>query len=154
MKRFLSLALAFLLPVAVFAADYTVTTTSVVPSSAAVIRRKLAGATITTGKSLAVKADGTLDLYDANGAAPLNVFKGIALNSAVSGQPVIYVESDPEFTPGFTVAAGAIVIGSGTAGGLAPAADLVTGWYLTVVGLGIGSNKIDLNPQAAGVVTP
>lgn len=154
MKPFLSLALFALLSVASLAADYTVTVNSVLPSSQAVIRRKIAGATITTGKSLAVKADGTLDLYDANGAAPLNVFKGIALNSAVTGQPVIYVESDPEFTPGFTVAANAIVIGSATAGGLAPAADLATGHYLTIVGLGIGSNKIDLNPVSSGVVTP
>lgn len=154
MKHLLSLALLFLLTGATFAADYTVTTASVVCSDEAVIRRKFAAVTITTGKAVAVKVDGTLDLYDANGATPLNVFKGIALNTGGAGQPVDYVESDPEFTPGFTIAAGAIVIGSATAGGLAPAADLATGWYLTIIGVGIGSNKIDLNPFPSGVATP
>lgn len=154
MKTPLALLLLLASMFAAFAADYSVTTSSVVASEEAVIRRKAAGAAITVGQAVHVKADGTLGLYDANGTAPANVFAGIALNSAATGQPVLYAESDPEFTPGFTVAANAIVIGSATAGGLCPATDLATGHYLTIVGVGIGSNKIDLNPIKSGVVTP
>ena len=154
MKHFRLFLLALFLPFSLLAADYSVTSTSVIASDDAVIRRKTAGASITAGQAVYVKADGTLGLYDANAASPAYTFAGIALNSASSGQLVLYAESDPEFTPGFTVAAGAIVIGSSTAGGLCPASDLATGHYLTIVGIGIGSNKIDLSPQAAGVVTP
>lgn len=136
------------------AADYTVTAASVVASSDATTSRGTAGATITAGMSLAKNSGGALVGFDANGTAPLYTFVGIALNGGASGQPIFYATADPSFTPGFTIAAGAIVVGSATAGLLCPAADLATGHYLTVLGVGIGSNKIKLSPLAAGVVTP
>jgi len=153
--RLLSLlALALFAPIAVRATDYSVTATSVLASSSASSTKGTAGTTITAGQSLAKAADNTLVLFDANGSAPANVFVGIALNGGATGQPIFYVTADPAFTPGFTVAAGAIVIGSSTAGGLCPAADLATGHYLTIVGVGIGSNKIKMSTLAAGVATP
>jgi len=136
------------------ATDYSVTATSVLASSSATTSRGTAGTSITAGQSLAKAADGTLVLFDANAAAPANVFLGISLSGGATGQPIFYVTADTSFTPGFTVAAGAIVIGSSTAGGLCPAADLATGHYLTIVGVGIGSNKIKMSPVAAGVATP
>lgn len=136
------------------AADYTVTATSVLASTAAVTVKGVAGASITAGMSLAKDTDNSLKAYDANGAGALHTFAGIALNGAATGQPVFYATSDASFTPGFTVAAGAVVIGSATAGLLCPVADLATGHYLTIVGVGIGSNKIKFSPVAAGVATP
>jgi hypothetical protein len=152
----LAASLAFSIGLApITAADYSVTATSVVPSTASTLSRGTAGATITAGQAVAIDVDHSVKLFDANsGTAALRVFAGIACNGASSGQPVNFCSSDPSFTPGFTVAAGAIVIGSATAGALCPAADLATGSYLTVVGVGIGSNKIKLAPIAAGVATP
>lgn len=155
MKKLLAplfLALAFVS--ASLAADYTVTATSVLASSDSSVTKGTAGATITTGQSLAKAADGTLILFDSNASAPANKFFGIALNGGASGQPILYATADSSFTPGFTVAAGAVVIGSATAGGLCPVADLATGHYLTIVGVGIGSNKIKLAPLFSGVATP
>jgi len=136
------------------ASDYTVTAANVVASSSASISRGTAGASITAGQVLAINASNQLVLADANGASPLMNVAGIALNSASSGQPVLYVTADAAFAPGFTVAANAIVILSATPGGLAPAADNATGYYLTVVGVGIGSNKLKLDFHASGVATP
>lgn len=157
MKSLLSLFLVALLalPSLAPAADYTVTATSVIASASATLSRGTAGAAITAGQSVAIDTDHSIKLYDANsGTATLRVFAGIACNGASTGQPVTYCTADSAFTPGFTVAAGAIVIGSATAGGLCPAADLASGSYLTIVGVGIGSNRIKLNPLAAGVATP
>lgn len=154
--RFLALLLVAVLSIGTLhATDYTVTSSSVIPSADATLSRGTAGVAITAGQALFKDTDGTLKLYDANGTSPAYKFAGIACNSAAIGQPVIYCTADPTgFAPGFTVAAGAIVIGSATAGNLCPAADLASGSYLVVVGVGIGSNKIIIQPLPAGVATP
>jgi len=156
--RLLSLALACVLalPFAGRAADYTVTAANVVPSADAQLARGTAGTSITAGMALAKDSTGLLQPYDSNsGTALLRVFVGIACGGGATGQPIVYCTQDlTGFTPGFTVAAGAIVIGSATAGLLCPAADLATGNYLTIVGVGIGSNKIKFSTLAAGVATP
>ena len=61
-----------------------------------------------------------------------------------------YATSDAQFTPGYTVDVGEVVIASGTPGKSCPAADAESGWFVTVLGVGIGSNKINLLPVAAG----
>lgn len=156
--RLLSLvfAFAFALPLVGRAADYTVTAASVVPSTDASLARGTAGTTITAGMALAKDSNSLLQPYDANsGTAQLRVLVGIACGGAASGQPVVYCTQDlTGFTPGFSVAAGVIVIGSATPGLLCPSGDLATGHYLTIVGVGIGSNKIKFSTLAAGVATP
>ncbi len=137
-------------------ADYSVTAASVLPSTSARLLQVTAGAAITIGQSVYLDtATNTYKAADANGASPLFTFAGIAVSqAAAAGQPLLICQSDPSFTPGFTIAAGATVILSATPGGLAPIADLASGWYLTVVGVGIGSNKINFSPVATGVATP
>lgn len=138
-------------------ADYSVTAASVLPSAAARLSSQYAaGAAITIGQSVYLDAaTSTIKLADANLSAAAATFFGIAVSTAAAaGQPIVVCLGDVSFTPGFTVAAGATVILSATAGGLAPIADLATGWYLNVVGVGIGSNKINFTPLAAGVATP
>lgn len=161
MKKLLSslfmvaaLALASGMPAVSRAADYSVTAANVVPSASADLSRGTAGATITAGQAISIDENRLVQLYDADSAtATARVFRGIACNGAAAG-PIVYCTDDPSFTPGFPVAAGAIVIGSGTAGGLCPAADLATGHYLTIIGVGIGSNKINFSTLAAGVAKP
>lgn len=133
--------------------DIAITAASVLPSAnGQLTRSRLAGATITAGQAVAIDTDGTVKLFDANGAVPLNVCAGIAVNGASAGQPIDYCYEDlTGFALGGTVAAGAIVIGSATPGGIAPAADNTTGWFTTVLGIGCGSNKIILRLIASGV---
>jgi hypothetical protein len=137
-------------------ADYSVTAANVLASANAQKKTGTAGATITAGQSLYIDtADSNkLKLYDANAASPANVMAGIALHASLAGQPITYVISDPAFTPGFAITAGATVIGSATPGGLCPDADKVTGWYVNEVGHGISTTQIKMAIVASGVAVP
>ena len=123
-------------------ADVTITAASVAPGANAVYRDGIAGATITAGQVCYVDAtDGRVKLADANASAATATAVGIAVNGASSGQPVRLVVEDDDFTVGGTVAKGVYVL-SGTAGGIAPVADLTTGWYPVVVGVAISTSKM------------
>lgn len=142
MKSFLlSLFLAF--AVVGYSADLTITASAVVPSSSAVFKYGTAGATIAAGQlcyldtaDLDGNGIGKVKLSDANGAAALRVIDGMAISSASAGQPVVIVTYDPSLVIAASgLTANQILISSATAGGVAPSADLTTGWYLTVVGV-------------------
>ncbi len=123
-------------------ADISITASAVVPSSTAVIKRATAGATITAGQLIYLDT-GDLDsagvgkakLTDCNsGTALVRVVDGIAVNGASAGQPVEYVTYDSALVVAASgLTANQIWISSATAGGIAPSADLTTGWYLTAV---------------------
>jgi hypothetical protein len=137
-------------------ADYSVTAANVLKSASGKTKQGViaAATTITAGESLYKLANGTIGLFDANGVAPANVLEGIALTGGGAGQPIVYAYDDPTFTPGFTVAAGATVIGSATPGGMCPDADKATGWTVNEVGHGIGSNQITLKIINTGAAVP
>src|SRR5258708_6568545 len=104
--------------------DYAVTPSGVLSSgvnAGATNKSGIAGESITAGQSLYKDAtDGNkMKLSDANVAAKSKV-AGVSLHAALAGQPIQYSESDPNFTPGFTIAAGDVVVASATPGGLAP----------------------------------
>jgi hypothetical protein len=133
-------------------ADLSITAANVIASSNKTVIRGTAGATITAGMPLYLDStDGKYKPADANGANDATRVRGIAAHGASDGQPIELVAEDPSFTPGCTVAAGDVLIVSATAGGVAPAADAAQGWFVTVLGVGIGSNKIALKLSAAGV---
>ena len=141
------LLLALLLLVSVIgpavATDVSITAANVVPSASADIRETTAGATIAAGQliyldsaDLDAQSRGKAKLSDANGASALRVVDGIAVNSASAGQRIHYVVNDPALViaaSGLTT--NQILILSATAGGVAPSADLTTGWYLSVIGV-------------------
>lgn len=145
MKRLLSALLAFsLISCSVLrAVDLSITASAVVPSANAVKRTVTAGATIAAGQLVYLDtADvdaagiGKAKLSDANGAAALRVVDGIAINSASAGQDVTIVTYDSALVIAASgLTANQILISSATAGGIAPSADLTTGWYLTVIGV-------------------
>jgi len=122
-------------------ADLSVTAGSVLASSSAKTRKGIAGATITAGQTLyedtsALDASGKpkLKLADSDDAsAVVRNCCGIALNGASAGQPVVFVEEDPSFTPGASLVVGTTYVLSDTAGGIMPAADLEIGDYPTVL---------------------
>ena len=145
MKRFLSALLAFSLIscAALRATDVSITASAVVPSANAVKRIVTAGATITAGQLVYLDtADvdaagiGKAKLSVCNGASALRVIDGIAASSASAGQDVSIVTYDPALVIAASgLTANQILISSATAGGIAPSADLTTGWYLTVIGV-------------------
>ena len=155
-KRFFSLfaALALFSSFA-FGADIAITAANVVPSAKARYSQQTAGATITAGQVVYLDTvSGTVKLAKANSASPVISVYGIAATNASLNQPVVIITSDPALAIGGTIASGGTVWVSGTnAGGMTSTfADLVTGWTVTVLGVGTGSNSINFNPLAGGTM--
>jgi hypothetical protein len=135
-------------------ADYTVVPANVLASSKSTRETGVAGVALIAGQVLAQDTDGSMKLHDANGAAPLNVVKGVALHPTAIGQPIVFVKQDPNFTPGFAITAGATVIASATPGGMCPDADKASGWFVTELGHGISTTQIKLAIAPVGVAVP
>ncbi len=134
-------------------ADISITAANVLASAFATKNSGVAASTITAGQTLYRLANGTIAPADANGTTPAFNILGISLHAALAGQPITYVTSDPQFQFGGTVAIGDVVIASATAGGIAPIADKVSGWYVTELGVAISTTKINMKLVAAGVAT-
>lgn len=134
-------------------ADLTITATSVVKGTGAITASEIAGAAITAGQTLYKDpADNKVKLYDADGAsAAIRTFYGIALNGAATNQPVTVLTDGP-ITIGATTAVGVAYYGSDVPGGICPFADLESGDYPTIIGIGISTTQIRVRPLAAGVV--
>jgi hypothetical protein len=145
MKNHLRLLVSsFLILVSSFAAgaDLSITASAVVPSASAQINEAFAGATITAGQliyldstDLDTKSRPKAKLADCNSAtAGVRSVAGIAINGASAGQRVSYVYHDPALVIAASgLTANTILVLSATAGGIAPAADVTTGWYLSVI---------------------
>ena len=142
-------------------ADISITASAVVPSTAALNRRRraIAGATIAAGEEiyLDTAASNVAKLADANGASALiRTAVGMAINSASSGQPVEYITDDDDLTIGtHGVTVNGAIVGSATPGKLAPIADNTTGRYGRICGIAKTSTKIvyDATGLATGVAT-
>ncbi len=137
-------------------ADSTVNASAVLASPNAVIGRGTAGVTISAGQPLYFDPTaGTYKLCNASGVSPAFKCVGVSLHEAYAGQPIAFAVNDPQFTPGFDIAQGDVIIVSGhAAGGVAPVGDKASGWYVTVLGVGIGNNQMNLNLTAAGQPVP
>jgi hypothetical protein len=128
-------------------ADITITAGSVLAGTNASIRPAIAGATITAGQPV------YLDATVSNQAKPARANAdttsravGIALNGASSGQPVDYVTKDDDFTIGGTTTAGIILtVSAGTAGGIAPSADMASGNFVTLLGVMKSATKAKID---------
>lgn len=134
-------------------ADLSITAASVLKGTGATTESLIAGAAITAGQSLYKDASDSnkVKLTDADSAtAAARVFFGIALNSAASGQPVV-VQTGGIITIGATVAVGVAYYLSDTAGGICPFADLESGDYPTIIGIGVSTTAIKIGPLAAEV---
>jgi len=129
--------------------DATVTPANVVKGSDAGLRKVTYGATIAQGKTVYKdNTDGEWKLADADASAATAGAAGIgyALTSGADGQDGVILgegASSP-FDPGFTATEGVVYCVSATAGGIAPFGDLVTGDYVTIIG--VGDSNGDLVP--------
>ena len=117
-------------------ADISVTASSVVPASTAAISHGIAGGTITAGQPLYIDtADSdSLKPADANASSLTATVIGIALHGASDGQPIAYI-TQGDLTLNAVLTAGKIYVLTETAGGIALAVDLATGWRTSVLGV-------------------
>jgi hypothetical protein len=119
--------------------DITVTTANVKWVSGTRPQVVKAGATIARGQVVYLNTT-TLEheLADADTDAASNI-AGIALTDGVDGSDMLIAPPGATINFGATLTAGTIYTLSTTAGGVAPEADLATGDYVTVLGIGAGT---------------
>lgn len=134
-------------------ADVTVTAANVQKASDTLIDYGILGATVTAGQTVYKDANGVYQLADANASATTAAVTGIALNGGASGQPVA-VAIGGTLNPGFTVTVGAVYVLSATAGGIAPVADLASGWRTGILGVGLTASSLGLILYRSGVAVP
>ncbi|MBD9569039.1 hypothetical protein [Ensifer sp. ENS08] len=136
-------------------ADLTITAANCISGAGARIEHGTAGETITAGKLVFLDQTTTgkwlLADADAATAAARGQGKiGVALNGASNGQPLA-VQTEGPITIGATVVAGTTYYLSPNPGGIAPLADILTGDYVTIVGVATSTSAIRLDFQYSGV---
>jgi hypothetical protein len=126
-------------------ADITITAANVVAGASAQYYDTTAGATITAGQTVYIDASDSnkAKLADANASSTTATVKGVALNGASSGQPV-KIQTSGSLTIGATITSGGVYVQSATAGGIAPVADLTTGWRTSIIGIGTSTSVLKL----------
>lgn len=137
-------------------ADLSVTVAQVLPDTTGTYLDGIAGAAITAGQAVYVDSTTrTVKLADANASALTAAAKGIALHGALTGQPI---RAQRTGTPTIGAAAapvvGTIYVVSATAGGICPAADLATGHYVTILGVGVTGNKLKMSINVTATAVP
>jgi hypothetical protein len=118
------------------------------------------GVAITAGQVVALNpTTGLYELADSDSAsAYLNTPSsfGVCLNSAPAASQPIDVLVSGTLTINAVGTKGTVYIISPTAGGIAPAADALTGIFTTVIGVGVSTTSIKINCSTlmeAGVAT-
>lgn len=131
-------------------ADLSITAADMIPASGASLGNGTAGATITQGQAVYLDAStGTIKLADANLSAAAAAAVGISVSSAVAGQPVVY-QRGGDLGFGAILTAGKIYVLSATAGGIAPAADLASGWKTTILGVATTTSNLAMHLHPSG----
>ena len=114
-----------------------------------------AGGTITAGMPVYLKsADSELYAAYCDVDAATATVVGIALNNASDGQPLSYAVPGSVVNMGATLTVGEIYVLSGTAGGVAPEADLASDDYVVILGVGITAANLKFSPIISGVQVP
>lgn len=133
-------------------ADLVITAANVVAGSGAQIGNGTAGATLTAGDVLYIDtaASNVLKLADANAASPAYTVEGIALHASLTGQPIQYIKLG-DLTLGAVMTQGLVYVLSANPGKIAPAADLASGWFTTVLGIAKSTSILTLINRTAGV---
>jgi hypothetical protein len=132
-------------------ADLSITAANVLAGAGSTKVNGTAGATITAGQVVYLdSSDNKLKLADNDSAtAAVRVPVGIALHASLNGQPLTYL-SRGSITIGATTAIGTVYCLSSTAGGICPSADIASGDYNTILGIGTSVTAIDVNIHQSG----
>lgn len=134
-------------------ADITVTAANVKAGANAVVKTVTAGVAINAGQVVYQDtSDKKYKLADADAQATARV-AGIALNDAAADQP-LEVQTDGDIDVGGTVVVGEVYLVSVTAGGIAPEADVLTGDYVSILGIGTVSNKLKMQILISDIAIP
>lgn len=133
--------------------DISITAANVAKTATTVIENGFAGATITAGQVVYLDASDSLyKLADTDSAtAAIRAPRGIALNGASNGQP-LSIARKGSITLGGTIAAGVAYYLSGTAGGIAPIADVAAGDYTCILGIATSTALFEINIVGGGAV--
>jgi hypothetical protein len=132
-------------------ADLTITATNVVPVQAGhAFEDGIAGATITAGQAVVLNSANLWVLADADNVCYVTDKFGVAENGAAANQ-TIRVQVGGKIAIGGTVAIGQVYAVSTTAGGIAAIADLTTGKYIILLGIGVSVTEILLGIKPSGV---
>lgn len=132
-------------------ADLSITAANVAAGTGARKATGTAGATITAGQVVYLdSSDNKYKLADCDSAtAAVRSPAGIALHGSLNNQPLTVLTAGP-ITIGATVAASVAYYLSPNAGGICPVADLASGDYATIIGLGTSTTVINVDFQEAG----
>jgi len=137
-------------------ADLVITASAITPGTATGFSFNkstgLSGEGITAGQSVYLKSsDSKIYLADANASVDTAAAVGISLHAALAGQPISYGTSGP-LNFGVILLAGKWYVVSATPGGIAPVADLTTGWYSTMLMYGYSTSIGILMPTVTGII--
>lgn len=134
-------------------ADLTITAANVVAGASAKVERGIAGATITAGQAVYLDpTTGKWALADTDSAtAAVRAAHGIALNGASLNQPIAVATEGP-VTIGASILAGVAYYLSGTPGGICPVADVASGDYPCILGMGASTSVLNVKIVYPGVV--
>ena len=128
-------------------ADISVTASAVIAASTAPKESGIGGATITAGQMVALDdVTGKYVLADADGSATIRVPRGMALNGCSDGQPLTIAKGG-DITMNAVLTAGVSYFLSPTPGGIAPRADVLTGDYVTHLGIAKSTTVLALDIQ-------
>lgn len=134
--------------------DISITAANVQEVAGAITRAVTYGATITQGQTLYEDTStDTWKLADADNTAATAACRGIALTAGADGQKGIIITSG-NLDLGATLTVGEIYVLSGTAGGIAPEADLATGDYVVVLGVATAADNLFMRIIDSGVQVP
>ena len=137
-------------------ADLSITAANVAAAAGEVSKQEwVAGATITAGQAIYIDsaASNVAKLAQSDGTAAEAEVKGVAMNGASSGQPVIIATSG-DIDLGATLTVGEIYVLSQTAGAICPASDLATGDYVSILGVATAADELKIILTNSGVEVP
>lgn len=112
-----------------------------------------AGEAITQGNSVYLKSDAKHWKSDADLTSEAAAAVGIALTPAAADEYFV-LASTGKIDVGATLTVGTTYVVSGTAGAIAPIADLATGDYATILGTATAADELDLKIEATGALVP
>jgi hypothetical protein len=131
-------------------ADLSVTAANVGVTSSAVVELVQVGESVTQGQPGYKKAlDGLYYKADANASSATAAALGVFITAASTNGYALIVKSG-SYLAGATLTVGETYVVSATAGGIAPLADVTTGWYVTILGVASSATTLSLDIVRSG----
>jgi len=136
-------------------AELTITAANVVKTATTSIQEGIAGGTLTAGMAVYIDtaASGVLKACDAD-VLESSICAGIALHGAASGQPIKYATGG-DLTISSVMTVGRIyLVSQTTAGSLCVDGDILTGDFVSIVGIASTATNLKIAINNSGVARP